>query len=298
MLPFRKLLHSIESDFIRPGFAINLRNANRYDVSSDGLIIPGYLWNVDREVDMRPIKFMWKARWESWKCYKIVFERRIDESEEQFQLRMEIAIRQIQENGRLPADVTVNATSDFPWDEERTANFRENMLGMSGPDGGVGHAVTRIINADRVEKDPTLQHMISQIFIHILTHLYFGGELALANSIWFSIRAAAIPVASDVRSDGSQDSKGLPDDVCELLKLLNDKVIPNRWMILQLDRSNSGTFHQVWIIERIMKCGTLWAGNYTRSRKFKSAGVPVAAEASSSKSNDRFGRLSHKKILR
>jgi hypothetical protein len=114
MLPFRKLLHSIESDIVRPGFAINLRNPNRYHISGDGITTPGYLWKVDREVDMRAIKFMWKARWEPWKCYKIGFERKIDESEEQFRLRMENTLRQIQEDGRLSADVTADVTSDFP----------------------------------------------------------------------------------------------------------------------------------------------------------------------------------------
>jgi hypothetical protein len=51
--------------------------------------------------------------------------------------------------------------------------------------------------------------------------------------------------------------------------------------MLQLDRNHTGSFHQLWIIERIMKYGTLWMGNYTRAARDKGPNIGPATGASS-----------------
>jgi hypothetical protein len=150
---------------------------------------------------MTSVQSLWKEQWESWKCYTTTINHRDDEDEEQYRKRREDIVREITETGRLKADTVAGVTTS-PWDGGNTREFQENSSDTNrrGPD--VGLAVTRMINAERVEKDRRAQGLISQIFVHVLSRLCLIGEIALANSIWFSIRTDAVPIVQ------SNDGKG------------------------------------------------------------------------------------------
>jgi hypothetical protein len=138
---------------------------------------------------------------------------------------------------------------------------QENFVGAISDGPGVGYRVSRILSVDRVDNDKIAKWMISHIFMDILRYLYNSGEGALANSIWHSIRMDCVRVeeGSDFIWSHS-NTNGLPDDVADLLA--NKELMSNPWLTLQLDRNVRGTFSQVWMIERIMNTGVLWAGGY------------------------------------
>jgi hypothetical protein len=244
---------------------LSLRNANRYNFTERGATIPAYLWNVDRKVDLSPIQYQWASQWERWKCYTVSFEQMENETPEEFQARFQDAQRRITQTGRLPEDLRAQATP-FRWEQEGLEQVHDTMFGSDSAGRNIGSAVTSMISADRVERDPGAQIMIGQIFVDILRYLYNSGEVALANSLWHSVRLDAVNKEKKPEFDHSHSkAKDLPDDVGDLLS--DRETISDPWRMLQLDRNRRGTFNQVWVIDRIMRDGYLHVGHYVRSSK-------------------------------
>jgi hypothetical protein len=221
-----------------------------YTISEQGLECPAYLWNVDRIVYLTPIQVKWQSLWASLKCYDIKFDKIENETDQEFQDRGKEVTQAVYRNTKLPPDPMTQAAL-------------EEWLGTKRA------TVTSKISADLVEHDKNAQSMIGNIFVDILRHLHGEGEVALANSLWHSVRVDAVGKMARLDFDHSlADSKDLPDEVGDLLS--DAEVLRSPWQILQLDLDRHGSYHQVWLIDRIMQNGFLWTGNYIASFDDKS----------------------------
>lgn len=126
--------------------------------------------------------------------------------------------------------------------------------------------------ADTVDNDRLAQKIFGDILIEILRHLHAEGEIALANSIWQSIRVDELFKPGPILS-----SNDLPDDVGDLI--IRDELIQNPWQLFQLEHDRNGSYYQVWLIDRIMQYGSVWVGHYLKrdcdSENFKGKTEPL-----------------------
>lgn len=144
-----------------------------------------------------------------------------------------------------------------------------------------------------VERDEEIQRIVGNIFLDILRHLYYNCEVSLANSIWHSVRAECV-----VRKEGSAPFgnaaplDAFPDDVGDLLT--NPGLLSlNPWSLLQLHPNDHGTYNQIWLIDRIVREGILWAGGY--SPLYDNGLVVADAENTEAVENATDQLLTHKK---
>ena len=232
----------------RAGCSVMIRTATLYSFSKSGLTLPAYAWNVNRSVDLTPIKVKWKSLWNKFTCYTVEFEHRDGESKEELQARKDEVSRQVREAHGL--EQSFSARSDETGD-------------VFQPDPAFGAIVSRVLSVGVVERDEEIQRIVGNIFLDILRHLYYNCEVSLANSIWHSVRAECV-----VRKEGSAPIENaapldaFPDDVGDLLT--NPGLLSlNPWSLLQLHPNDHGSYNQIWLIDRIMREGILWAGGYS-----------------------------------
>ncbi|KAI1121077.1 hypothetical protein F5Y10DRAFT_272422 [Nemania abortiva] len=115
--------------------------------------------------------------------------------------------------------------------------------------------VTQSIQANDVLAKAEKRRIICEIIFSILRYLSNRAASdrrahGVANSIWQSIRA----MPANFRDD-------LPDEVGEEL-FEHPAILTNPFEALQLDIGPSGQYSQLWFIDRIMRHGTLWVGQY------------------------------------
>lgn len=89
----------------------------------------------------------------------------------------------------------------------------------------------------------------SNVITSILQYLHQNGEWGLANSIWHSVRVDGI------RGNDRELSDTVGDWLYTMPEVENDP-----WSLLQLDVSRENDFHQLWVVDRIMRDGYVWAG--------------------------------------
>jgi hypothetical protein len=96
---------------------------------------------------------------------------------------------------------------------------------------------------------------ICQILLDILRAIDSGGYPSLATSIWMSLRRDRMPsIGQDFERQYYID---LPDTAREIL---SSPLILRCVDLFQLDWDTPHSFHQCWIIDRVMTDGHLWYG--------------------------------------
>ena len=70
---------------LRTRYDLTLRSSNQYSLSESGFTMPAALWNVNRMVDLTPIKLHWQSEWKRFTCYEIEVGWRKKETAEEHQ---------------------------------------------------------------------------------------------------------------------------------------------------------------------------------------------------------------------
>ncbi|KAL3297432.1 putative heterokaryon incompatibility [Colletotrichum asianum] len=223
------------------------------DTVTQGLPLPAYIWIVDRELDLSPVKEQLAETWHAMKSLHIIVTRAKDESLAAFMSRegaakrhfrnptiMNKALGEILQHGHVPQDSTV-------W------------CGMDP----TGINCTADIKIASLEADPAAKRKLAGIIIYILAYLHKLARqdpqaTGVANSIWQSLRV-------DYTKEGKVGSNELPDVVCDELFTHIDVLLDSS-STLQLHRGSGNAYLQLWFIDRIMQRGTLWIGRYQRVR--------------------------------
>lgn len=234
----------------------------------EGLQFPAYGWTVDSMLDLSMLKYEYAELWQSLKCVQLVFHRVKQESEDDHRTRVEALGRH------------------FGREEVMKAAKRELLHhGTIAPGspvwGGMdstGVEVVAILNAYRVEAEAAMQEIVAKIVFAILRYLHALSttqSIGVANSIWQSLRVDAV---DKPRGSGARD---IPDTVGDEL-FTHPDVVKAPFHTLQFDRSRDGSYHQVWLIDRIMYQGFLWTGTYRHASKV----VPTRSRPSASEDLD------------
>lgn len=255
--PFETRPHTIQSHAIRaPGHInwSNWRNNLERALFTTGLGIPAYLWTVDRLVDLTPIKEHYGPLWVRLHCLTAQIEPKDGESTGEF-VRRQNDVAQRLSNQQLMGSINQllyksSQGLDTPMPFQLSDSYCENgVLHLPGA------TVTSHVLANRIQSEPAMQKALGEIIFAIMRYLVGINELGLATSIWQSIRV-------DARD---KDDLNLPDEAGDaLFALLDDSKDP--WAFLNLSRSIDGSFNELWLVERVMRDGHIWAGSYVRSR--------------------------------
>ncbi|KAK5625425.1 hypothetical protein RRF57_001141 [Xylaria bambusicola] len=217
-----------------------------------GVALASYVWEVDDQLDLYPIKYQREHIWEEMKSLNLVIDRLEKETPEEFIARRnatgdhfgrQAVLHQAKEDLFLVDELPQGSRA---WDDIDNAGVR----------------VTQYMSAHRIEEVPEMQRIVSEIVFAILHFLYNTGEsdsraYGVANSIWQSLRVDVV--------NGRDD---LPDVVSEELLEYPD-VIAAPFKTLKLDIDRNGQYSQLWFVDRIMRHGKLWIGRYKKCPSFK-----------------------------
>ncbi|KAI0555590.1 hypothetical protein F4679DRAFT_594056 [Xylaria curta] len=242
---------------------VTVRNFNLHKlpvpprITEKGIGLPSYVWQVDDQIDLFPIKYQYQEIWEELKCLSVVIDRLEKETSEQFLARKRLVNDHFSGRAVLrQTKVDLFLISELP---------RESRAW--GDIDTTGIRVTQYISAYRIQEVPMMQRIVSEIIFSILRFLYNSGgtdprAYGLATSIWQSLRVDIV--------DGRED---LPDVVDEKL-FEHPTVIATPFRTLQLDIDRNGEYSQLWFVDRIMRYGTLWIGRYKRCPSTKTLSNP------------------------
>ncbi|KAL4895776.1 hypothetical protein BDV59DRAFT_144217 [Aspergillus ambiguus] len=247
--PLNLVPHLIDYCQVRAGgyVSASIYNYNK-PLTTDGLRLGAYLWRVDDTVDFTPIQFEWAERWNSLKCLKVEMMNIEGETLEEF-------------NERRRQVVDHFSRKDVLHEQIRNApNLGHNPVEERSDDSTF--RLVTYVDAFRIEGNPAAQRLVADIIFAILRYLFHNADsepraIALANSIWHSVRVDAI-------SKDSEDE--LPDDIGDWL-FCHPVVVDNPYALLQLDKNRESSFSQLWFIERIMRDGCLWVGHMANSHE-------------------------------
>lgn len=147
LLPYKTQFASIDSSVLRPGCFISLRNSNRYQISNQGLTSPAYLWDINRAVDLTPIKLRYQVDWETFEYHNVTRLER--ETVEDFrnranQIRQEIL--------------------------RRNEQLRQGIIEGWSPDDDP--TVEGKLFAEMVENNKSTQKLFRNILVEILRYLH------------------------------------------------------------------------------------------------------------------------------
>ncbi|KLU88765.1 hypothetical protein MAPG_07749 [Magnaporthiopsis poae ATCC 64411] len=241
-------------------------NIGPYDLGTQDPRLPAYIWMVDKELDLSILRDQFSKVWHSLKVVALTPTKLEGESINARNKRLDISrahfakIMSDEELGTRFQEELIRHGSVLPHDSPFWGEVNQDGLELKA-----------LIHADSIEQCPRKQRALAGIILHTLHYLFnLEDPLAagLANSIWQSLRIAAV----------SHQRLDLPDTVCEKL-FSHPDVLENPFSTLQLDRDRAaqagGGYHQTWFVERIMTKGTLWVGSYhpltfasdSRSRK-------------------------------
>lgn len=259
-----KLLRSIRPGWIHPfdidsralhqvtvrGF--NIPRTQARDRARGAVRIPAYFWKVDdRPIDMFPIKVQWDREWARLKCLKTAVHHIKGEDEEAFQARTNAIYQHVEKR-----DVMDRIKHEL-WDSDSISNDSPIWDGINHYAGTASFNL--ILLADRVEAVPGMQKVVADIFFGILRFLMGQADQdtraqGVANSIWQSVGADMVPGHPE-----------LPDVVSEDL-FQHPAIIKAPFQAMKWDRDREGGYYQVWLIDRIMMHGNLYAGCYEPER--------------------------------
>ena len=154
------------------------------------------------------------------------------------------------------------------------------------------------LNTYRVEGNAEMWELVAVVFYAILQYLHGLGtrhSIGVVNSIWQSIHEDTVP---DKPLDWEKMG-GLPDVVGDEL-FSHPDVLQTPFETLQLDKIHAGTYHQVWLVDRIMREGVLWYGEYNRSTLHNSQArsepepeLPAESPVDGNRENPRESHESH-----
>ncbi|TGJ78242.1 hypothetical protein E0Z10_g10522 [Xylaria hypoxylon] len=210
-----------------------------------GVSLPSYVWQVEDELDLSPIKYQWEETWEELKCLRAAVVRLEKETLEEYGARRQLIAEHFAKHTNLrQAKKDLFLTTELP----PTSRAWDGI-------GKDGVTVTQFVSAHRVQGVPEMRRIISEIIFGILRYLFNSAETdprarGLATSIWQSLRVGSV-----------DDRMDLPDEVGEEL-FDHPSVVEKPFKTLQLDISPDGEYSQLWFIDRIMQHGTLWIGRY------------------------------------
>lgn len=185
------------------------------------------------------------------KCLRVIIDRQKDESRDDFITRKRLIGQHFSKQSVMDQAL---------WEIFRHGSVASDSSVWQGINSAGTQLKARLL-ADRVEAVPEMQRIVAEIFFAILRYLHSLStslSTGVANSIWQSIRTDVVdkPVPSE--------NKDLPDFVgVELFD--HPDVLQAPFKTLQLDKNRGGSYHQVWIIDRIMEHGELWVGKYNRA---------------------------------
>ena len=221
--------------------------------AGNGLPLHAYLWAVEGELDLTPIKLQWEEKWNELKCIQLGFERLEGESGEALDHRKRIIAQYFSRS-----DIRRLATAEVSHHGGSIPNDSPLWAGLPPGVTQQGLHITAHLNANLIQSHPDARHIVAQIIFRTLEYLFDLSAsdpraASAANSIWHSIRT------DSVRSNGADE---LPDSVGPALFTQAD-VLRDAFATLQLDRDDTnGGYRQLWFIDRIMTQGTLWIGRY------------------------------------
>ncbi|KAI8930575.1 hypothetical protein NX059_012185 [Plenodomus lindquistii] len=168
----------VEHCRVRDFINIRLQRQQPAEVTSRGLLLPSYIWSVDREIDFTPLKYRWADTWEAVKCWNIILDKQKDETTEGYQTRQDAMVRRLAQPGIA---------------EQALREFRElgHVPQTSTVWGGIDSAgiqMTRHVSAKRVKLVPEIRKVIAQIIFDILRYAWtISKEVALAKGLANSI---------------------------------------------------------------------------------------------------------------
>ncbi|KAI0206564.1 hypothetical protein F4808DRAFT_404586 [Astrocystis sublimbata] len=232
---------------------LTVRNFNLHklpvpvNITEAGVALASYVWEVDDQLDLSPIKYQYQHIWEAMKCLNLAIDWLEKETPEEFVARRNaigahfgrrVVLRQAREDLFLTDELPQGSRA---WGDIDRAGVR----------------VTQWMSADRVKEAPEMQRMVSEIVFAILRFLYNTGvsdsrAYGLANSIWQFLRVDVV--------NGRDD---LPDVVSEEL-WEHPEVITAPFKTLKLDTDRNGQCSQLWFVDRIMRHGKVWIGRYKK----------------------------------
>ncbi|KAK7911039.1 hypothetical protein PG985_013520 [Apiospora marii] len=230
-------------------------NSSRYDDNSEGLPLVSYLWTVKDTIDLMPLKEQYAEAWHSMKCLDFAMVRQDGESQVDFETRKRSIMHHFTNGDNLRAA------------QEGILHHRGFAID-SAAWGGLdvrGFQTRAHLDARRVEMNTGMRRLVANILFAILRYLHdlaTPQAAGVANSIWQSIRVDIVPE----RTINSQIMADLPDVVSEEL-FAHPDVLREAFEVLQLDKSRGGTYHQVWLVDRVMRDGMLWYGTYNRPKR-------------------------------
>ncbi|KAI0470353.1 hypothetical protein F4859DRAFT_522844 [Xylaria cf. heliscus] len=242
---------------------VTVRNFNLHrlpvppSLTEKGISLPSYVWQVDDQIDLFPIKYQYQDIWEKLKCLSVIIDRLEKETPEQFLARKRLVTNHFSERAILQqAKEDLFLKPELPSESKAWGNI--NTAGVR---------VTQYTSAYRIQEVPWMQQIVSEIIFSTLRFLYNSGETdprayGLATSIWQSLRVDIV--------DGRED---LPDVVDEKL-FEHPAVIASPFRTLQLDIDRNGVYSQLWFVDRIMRYGTLWIGRYKRCHSAQTVSSP------------------------
>ncbi|KAL3305253.1 putative heterokaryon incompatibility [Colletotrichum asianum] len=197
---------------------------------TEGLRLPAYIWEVEREIDRFPLKEQFAEIWHNLKCLYVQVDRLKIESEEAFRQRENRARAHLSMGNRM-----------------NLARQEIFSLGYLAPDSIVwagldpdGIECRARLDAERVRRDPQMRQVVAEIFFGILLYLKTHSDAdaaGLANSFWQSVRVDTI--------DNTRD--GLPDEVNDAL-FNHRAVLDAPFETLKLDTGGFGGFRQTWLL--------------------------------------------------
>ncbi|KAF7561815.1 hypothetical protein G7046_g2329 [Stylonectria norvegica] len=245
--PFNADVEHVEHVEIR-GF--NGCRFSKHSIGDKEPEFPAYLWEVNKQVDFNSVKARWENTWTSLKELNVIVHKLEDETYMDFSSRRAATSQHFSEPGislKTKKELQINGT------------ISEDSSVWQGISSSGVHVTSQLF-AQRVEAEPIIQRLLSGIFFDILRFLYTQSEtesraIALANSIWQSIRVDAVHAERD-----------LPDEVGEAL-FNHPDVVDTPFQTLQLDKTRDGQYLQVWLIDRIMSNGSLWTARYISGPK-------------------------------
>ncbi|KFA65056.1 hypothetical protein S40285_03092 [Stachybotrys chlorohalonatus IBT 40285] len=241
---------------------VRIRNFNTFRHTGKHFYDPvnmrflAYVWTVEDFLDMTPVKAMWEDSWLDAQLVDVHAHQLDGETPEESRVRGQALVKHLSDSKvrqlatkELYYHGCVSDTSAV-WDGVSSKGFELSLRPIRQSSGEARQLVPRILFS-------TLQYLMHQGDTQPLA-------AGAASSIWQSLRVDQV----------SKDSEALPDHVCEELFNHAD-VIKDQAATLQLDTMRDGEYSQIWLVDRIMKHGILWAGRY------KSEQLPIDKDESS-----------------
>ncbi|KEY67028.1 hypothetical protein S7711_04710 [Stachybotrys chartarum IBT 7711] len=231
---------------------------------------PAYVWIVEDFLDMTPVKAMWEDSWLDAQLVNVHAHQLDGETPGESRARgqafakhlsdskiRKLATKELYYHGSVGDNSAV-------WDGVSSKGFKLSLNPIGQSSGKARQLVCRILFS-------TLQYLMNQGDTQPLA-------AGAASSIWQSLRVDQV----------SKDSEALPDHVCEELFNHAD-VIKNQGATLQLDTMRDGEYSQIWLIDRIMKHGVLWAGRYKSEQLPIDEGEPSDQDSTGSSTTTSHG---------